>query len=39
MKNVYPVLFTQTDEAVLVEIPDLEILTEGKEIMRRNRQG
>jgi len=30
MKKVYPVLFTQTKECVLVEVPDLEILTEGK---------
>lgn len=32
MKAVYPVIFTQTDNAVLVEVPDLEILTEGKNI-------
>lgn len=32
MKSVYPVIFTQTDNAVLVEVPDLEILTEGKNI-------
>lgn len=30
MKNVYPVFFTTTDTAILVEVPDLEILTEGK---------
>lgn len=30
MKNVYPVYFTKTDTIVLVEVPDLEILTEGK---------
>lgn len=30
MKKVYPVLFTQNKECVLVEVPDLEILTEGK---------
>lgn len=30
MKNVYPVFFTKTDTVVLVEVPDLEILTEGK---------
>ena len=29
MKNVYPVFFTKTDTVVLVEVPDLEILTEG----------
>lgn len=32
MKNVYPVFFTETHEAVLVEVPDLEILTEGKDM-------
>lgn len=30
MKTVYPVLFTKTESNVLVEVPDLEILTEGK---------
>lgn len=30
MKKVYPVIFTQTEDVVLVEVPDLEILTEGK---------
>ena len=30
MKNVYPVFFTKTDTIVLVEVPDLEILAEGK---------
>ena len=30
MRNVYPVFFTKTDDAILVEVPDLEILTEGK---------
>lgn len=29
MVSVYPVLFTQTDSVVLVEVPDLGILTEG----------
>ncbi|MDZ5724788.1 type II toxin-antitoxin system HicB family antitoxin [Acetobacterium sp. K1/6] len=29
MKAIYPVIFTQTDEIVLVEVPDLGILTEG----------
>lgn len=33
MKNVYPVLFTKTDTVVLVEVPDLEILTEGKDMI------
>lgn len=32
MKAVYPVIFTETEDAVLVEVPDLEILTEGKDI-------
>ena len=32
MKKVYPVIFTQTQDNVLVEVPDLEILTEGKNI-------
>ena len=32
MKNVYPVFFTKTDTVVLVEIPDLEILTEGTDM-------
>jgi len=31
-KNVYPVFFTITDTIVLAEVPDLEILTEGKNI-------
>lgn len=30
VKTAYPVLLTQTKENVLVEVPDLEILTEGK---------
>ena len=30
-KRVYPTIFTSTDGAVLVEVPDLEILTEGKD--------
>jgi len=29
MKAIYPVIFTQTDDIVLVEVPDLGILTEG----------
>lgn len=32
MKNVYPVFFTITDTVILVEVPDLEILTEGKDM-------
>lgn len=30
MKAVYPVLFTQEKDAVLIEVPDLEILTQGQ---------
>ena len=33
MKNIYPVFFTKTDTTVLVEVPDLEILTEGKDMI------
>ena len=32
MKRVYPTILTVTDDAVLVEVPDLEILTEGTDI-------
>lgn len=32
MKKMYPVIFTQTSDAVLVEVPDLEILTQGTNI-------
>ena len=32
MKAVYPVYFTMTDAVVLVEVPDLEMLTEGKDM-------
>lgn len=32
MKGVYPTIFTQTDTCVLVEVPDMEILTEGKDM-------
>lgn len=30
MKKMYPVIFTQTNDCVLVDVPDLQILTEGK---------
>ena len=30
MKKMYPVIFTHTNDCVLVEVPDLNILTEGK---------
>lgn len=33
MKNIYPVFFTKTDTVILVEVPDLEILTEGKDMI------
>ena len=32
MKNVYPVFFTKTDKNILVEVPDLNILTEGRDM-------
>lgn len=32
VKSVYPVFLTQANTIVLVEVPDLEILTEGKDI-------
>lgn len=32
MRNVYPVYFTKTNDNVLVEVPDLDILTEGKDM-------
>ena len=32
MRNVYPVFFTKTNDNVLVEVPDLYILTEGKDM-------
>ncbi len=33
MKNIYPVFFTKTETIVLVEVPDLEILTEGTDMV------
>ena len=33
MKNIYPVFFTKTETVVLIEVPDLEILTEGKDMI------
>ncbi len=30
MKTVYPTIFTQTENEVLVEVPDMKIFTEGK---------
>lgn len=32
MKAVYPVIFTEVENVILVEVPDLEILTEGKDM-------
>lgn len=32
MQIAYPVFFTQTENCVLIEVPDLEILTEGKDM-------
>lgn len=32
MKSVYPVFFTITDTIILVEVPDLQILTEGNDM-------
>ncbi len=32
MKTVYPVLFTKTESNILVEVPELEILTEGTDM-------
>lgn len=31
MKKVYPVIFTHTDTNILIEVPDLKILTEANE--------
>lgn len=30
MKKMYPVIFTQTKDCILVEVPDLNIFTEGR---------
>lgn len=32
MISVYPAIFTQVDEKILIEVPDLDILTEGLDI-------
>lgn len=32
MKNVYPVFFTKTATDILIEVPDFNILTEGKDM-------
>lgn len=31
-KTIYPVIFTPTEGAVLIEVPDLEVLTEGEDL-------
>lgn len=33
MKTAYPVIFTKTKECILIEVPDLDILTEGKDMV------
>lgn len=33
MKKVYPTIFTQTEDVVLIEVPDLGILTQGKDLI------
>lgn len=32
MKKVYPVIFTQTESSVLIEVSDMDILTEGTDL-------
>lgn len=32
MREVYPVIFTKTKKCVLIEVPDLRIMTEGKDM-------
>lgn len=32
MKRVYPVILTQAEDCILIEVPDLEILTQGKDL-------
>lgn len=32
MKNSYPVIFTKTEQEILVEVPDFEILTQGTNV-------
>jgi predicted RNase H-like HicB family nuclease len=33
LKTIYPAFFTKTDTVVLIEVPDLEILTEGTDMV------
>lgn len=32
MKKVYPTIFTKTDDGYLIEVPDLDILTQGTDM-------
>lgn len=32
MKEVYPVIFTKSEGMILIEVPDLQILTQGKNL-------
>jgi len=32
MKVVYPVIFTQTEDVILIEVPDFGILTQGEDL-------
>lgn len=32
MKKVYPVIFTETKDNILIEVPDFEILTQGNDL-------
>ena len=32
MKKVYPVIFTQVDDMILIEVPDLQILSQGTDL-------
>lgn len=32
MKRAYPVIFTESKECVLIEVPDMGILTEGRDV-------
>lgn len=32
MRNVYPVFFTKANDCILVEVPDLQILSEGNDM-------
>ena len=32
MKRVYPVIFTETDNEVLIEVPDMEIMTQANDM-------